>query len=233
MGQHLRLRRRRARRGRQGEGEFTAPAAATVSEGDVISIDGTTGEVFLGEVPVGRLAGGAVLRGRRARRRPTSWSARWPGSWSTPTRSRRLGVRANADTAEDAARARRFGAEGIGLCRTEHMFLGERRQLVENLIVAEDDDGQREAARGAAAAAAAGLRRDPRGDGRAAGDDPADRPAAARVPARLHRPVRRGGPRGRREGTARQRAAQAAARRCGGCTSRTRCSACAACGSAS
>ena len=55
---------------------------------------------------------------------------------------RRLRVRANADTPEDAARARRFGAEGIGLCRTEHMFLGERRQLVENLIVAEDEAGQ-------------------------------------------------------------------------------------------
>ena len=56
--------------------------------------------------------------------------------------ARRLEVRTNADTAEDAARARRFGAQGIGLCRTEHMFLGERRQLVENLIVAEDEDGQ-------------------------------------------------------------------------------------------
>jgi len=58
---------------------------------------------------------------------------------------RRLGVRTNADTAEDAARARRFGAQGIGLCRTEHMFLGERRELVENLIVADDDEGQRKA----------------------------------------------------------------------------------------
>jgi pyruvate,orthophosphate dikinase len=56
---------------------------------------------------------------------------------------RRLGVRANADTPEDAARARRFGAEGIGLCRTEHMFLGERRQLVEQLILA-DSDADRE-----------------------------------------------------------------------------------------
>ena len=58
---------------------------------------------------------------------------------------RRLGVRANADTGEDSARARRFGAEGIGLCRTEHMFLGERRQLVERLILAEDD-AERQAA---------------------------------------------------------------------------------------
>ena len=44
---------------------------------------------------------------------------------------------ANADTPDDAARAVRFGAEGIGLCRTEHMFLGERRELVERLILAE------------------------------------------------------------------------------------------------
>src|SRR5690606_3782081 len=49
---------------------------------------------------------------------------------------RRLGVRANADNPEDAARAVRFGAEGIGLCRTEHMFLGDRRQLVEDLVLA-------------------------------------------------------------------------------------------------
>jgi pyruvate,orthophosphate dikinase len=55
---------------------------------------------------------------------------------------RRLQVRTNADTAEDAARARRFGAQGIGLCRTEHMFLGERRGLVENLIVANTEEEQ-------------------------------------------------------------------------------------------
>jgi pyruvate,orthophosphate dikinase len=53
-------------------------------------------------------------------------------------RTRRLRVRANADTAEDATRARDMGAEGIGLCRTEHMFLGERRVLIERLVLAED-----------------------------------------------------------------------------------------------
>ena len=53
---------------------------------------------------------------------------------------RRLAVRTNADTPDDSARARRFGAQGIGLCRTEHMFLGDRRQLVETLILAEDED---------------------------------------------------------------------------------------------
>ena len=65
----------------------------------------------------------------------------------------------NADTAEDAARARRFGAQGIGLCRTEHMFLGDRRELVEHLIVADDEKGQHKALDGAAAPAARGLRR--------------------------------------------------------------------------
>ena len=58
---------------------------------------------------------------------------------------RRLGVRANSDTPEDSERARRFGAQGIGLCRTEHMFLGDRRKLVEDLILAESDD-ERQAA---------------------------------------------------------------------------------------
>jgi pyruvate,orthophosphate dikinase len=56
--------------------------------------------------------------------------------------ARRMVVRANADTPEDAARARRFGAQGIGLCRTEHMFLGERRALVEALILADTDEEQ-------------------------------------------------------------------------------------------
>ena len=69
--------------------------------------------------------------------------------------ARRLGVRANADKAEDAERARRFGAAGIGLCRTEHMFLGERRQLVEDLVLADDD-----AARDAALTALLPLQRD-------------------------------------------------------------------------
>jgi pyruvate,orthophosphate dikinase len=61
--------------------------------------------------------------------------------------ARRMAVRANVDTAEDAARARRFGAQGIGLCRTEHMFLGQRRALVERLILA-DTDAEREDALG-------------------------------------------------------------------------------------
>jgi pyruvate,orthophosphate dikinase len=58
---------------------------------------------------------------------------------------RRLGVRTNSDNGEDSARAVRFGAQGIGLTRTEHMFLGERRQLVETLILADDDAGRQSA----------------------------------------------------------------------------------------
>ena len=143
---------------------------------------------------------------------------------------RRLGVRANSDNGQDSARAVRFGAQGIGLTRTEHMFLGERRQLVERLILAEDDAGREAALAAARAAAARRLRRDLRGDGRAAGHDPAARPAAARVPARPDRAVGQGRA-GRRRGDRRRTAS--CSTRCAGCTSRTRCSACAASGSAS
>ena len=69
--------------------------------------------------------------------------------------TRRLRVRANADTAEDAARARRLGAQGIGLCRTEHMFLGERRMLIERLVLADVRRQARVGGTGGAAAAAA------------------------------------------------------------------------------
>ncbi|GAA4152852.1 pyruvate, phosphate dikinase [Actinomadura keratinilytica] len=124
---------------------FTAPGGVTVQEGETISIDGTTGRVYLGEVPVEdspvvRYFEGALDPGegdelvQAVHRIMRHADAR-----------ARLGVRANADTPEDAARARRFGARGIGLCRTEHMFLGDRRRLVEQLILAETDDERRTA----------------------------------------------------------------------------------------
>jgi pyruvate,orthophosphate dikinase len=115
---------------------FTTPDGTVVAEGDVISIDGTSGAVYLGEVPVVPSAVVEYFEGSRA---PDSDLLR---AVDTIIRhaddSRRLGVRANADTPTDAERARRFGAHGIGLCRTEHMFLGQRRTLVERLILAED-----------------------------------------------------------------------------------------------
>ena len=127
-------------------GRFTTQDGTVVSEGDTISIDGSTGEVFLGEVAVtpspvvryfeGTLdpaADGTVPVVRAVHR-----------LMEVADRVRRMRVRANADNAEDAARARRFGAEGIGLARTEHMFLGERRALVEKLVLAETDTEREE-----------------------------------------------------------------------------------------
>ena len=106
---------------------------------------------------------------------------------------RTLSVRANADTPEDARRAHEFGAEGIGLCRTEHMFMAADRQpKMQRMIMAADEAGRRAVARGAAAAPAVRLRGPLRGDGRAPGDDPAARPAAARVHARSHGARREG-----------------------------------------
>ncbi|HET6728645.1 MAG TPA: pyruvate, phosphate dikinase [Jiangellaceae bacterium] len=124
-------------------GEFTASDGARVSEGDVISIDGGTGEVFLGEVPVvpsavvGALQGDEPERLSEGDREVVSAVGRL---MKRADGERRLGVRANADTPEDARRARTLGAAGIGLCRTEHMFLGDRRKIVERIILARSDD---------------------------------------------------------------------------------------------
>ncbi|MGY1806235.1 pyruvate, phosphate dikinase [Blastococcus sp. SYSU D00669] len=128
-------------------GRFTAPDGTVVNEGDVISIDGSTGRVWLGEVPV---EPSSVVRYFEGELDPDAADAddlvKAVHRILTHADSRRaLGVRTNADTPEDSARARRFGAQGIGLCRTEHMFLGDRRQLVEKLILAEGDE-ERQAA---------------------------------------------------------------------------------------
>ncbi|MER6493864.1 pyruvate, phosphate dikinase [Streptomyces griseorubiginosus] len=124
---------------------MTVPGGHVVEEGDLISIDGSSGKVYLGEVPVvpspvveyfeGRMHAGANDADElvEAVHRIMAFA----------DRKRRLRVRANADNAEDAMRARRFGAQGIGLCRTEHMFLGDRRELVERLILA-DTEAERE-----------------------------------------------------------------------------------------
>ncbi|MEV7152479.1 pyruvate, phosphate dikinase [Streptomyces sp. NPDC051287] len=126
---------------------MTVPGGQVVEEGDVISIDGSSGKVYLGEVPVvpspvveyfeGRMHAGAQDAGElvEAVHRIMAFA----------DRKRRLRVRANADNAEDALRARRFGAQGIGLCRTEHMFLGDRRELVERLILADTQEDREEA----------------------------------------------------------------------------------------
>jgi pyruvate,orthophosphate dikinase len=117
---------------------LVGPDGSTFGEGDVLSIDGTTGQVFGG--PVATVASPVVqyFEGEVAVDDDALVAAVHRVLEHADAR-RRLAVRANADTGDDARRARRFGAAGIGLCRTEHMFLGERRALVENLILADDD----------------------------------------------------------------------------------------------
>jgi pyruvate,orthophosphate dikinase len=118
---------------------------STINEGDMISIDGTTGEVFLGEVPVVPSPVVQYFEGSLAPDAGDELVAAVHRLISHADEVRRLAVWTNADTADDAARARRFGAQGIGLCRTEHMFLGERREAVERLILA-DEAEERDAA---------------------------------------------------------------------------------------
>ncbi|GAA1509761.1 pyruvate, phosphate dikinase [Kribbella lupini] len=117
----------------------------TFGPGEMISIDGTTGEVFLGEVPVVPSPVVQYFEGSLAPDAGDELVASVHRLMTHADEIRRLGVRTNADTADDAARARRFGAQGIGLCRTEHMFLGERRESVERLILSEND-AERDAA---------------------------------------------------------------------------------------
>jgi pyruvate,orthophosphate dikinase len=113
-----------------------------VVEGDVISIDGTTGAVFLGEVAVVASVVTNYVQGIVDPGAPTS-SALVRSIHRIITHAdqvRRMSVRANADTPEDAEVARQMGAQGIGLTRTEHMFLGDRRVLVERLVLATTDE---------------------------------------------------------------------------------------------
>lgn len=122
-----------------------------VAEGDVISIDGTTGEVFLGQVPVKQSSvvhyfeEGLEAATRGVDEATAELVSAVDRIMRHADERRRLGVRTNADTGPDAARARRMGAEGIGLLRTEHMFLGEHKVYVEKLILA-NTDADREAA---------------------------------------------------------------------------------------
>jgi len=133
------------------KGELTTAQGEILTAGDIISIDGSTGEIFLGSVPV---TASPIVKlfeqGKQAAlvgvdpatadliesvdRIMVHADAR-----------RRMGVRANADTGPDAERARRMGAQGIGLLRTEHMFLGQRRQLIEDLILSESAEQNKSA----------------------------------------------------------------------------------------
>ena len=136
-------------------------AAGTVTIGDLvltaddtIAIDGQTGEIFRGEVPVTDspvttylaegLEAGIAAAGEDAGTRELVEAV--DKLLSHADKVRRLRVRANADTPLDSKRAIAFGAEGIGLCRTEHMFLGDRRPLVERAILSAPESDERQAA---------------------------------------------------------------------------------------
>ena len=117
-----------------GAGQFQVDVpgrgVVTVARGDTISIDGSTGGVMLGAVPLEEPALPASLQSLL--------------DWADD--ARRLRVRTNADTPDDAAKARAFGAEGIGLCRTEHMFFGPDRLLAVREMILADDPAARRAA---------------------------------------------------------------------------------------
>ena len=101
----------------------------TIREGDPITIDGSSGNVFVGEVPTIK----------------PKIPMEWPILLSWAQKTKRLGVRANADTPDDAKRARKYGAEGIGLCRTERMFnAADRQGIFVDMIMARDVNQRKE-----------------------------------------------------------------------------------------
>ncbi len=117
----------------------------TINEGDYITLDGATGRVFAGALPTIPSEVVQVTNGTlRPAAAPTYQAYAELLGWADEVRT--LKVRANADTPRDARIARNFGAEGIGLCRTEHMFFeGERIQVMREMIVARDGSGRRRA----------------------------------------------------------------------------------------
>jgi pyruvate,orthophosphate dikinase len=116
-----------------------------IVEGDWLTLDGGTGNVYSGDLPTTPSEVVQVTRGMRAATTAPAFQAfDRLMSWADEVRT--LGVRANADTPADARMARAFGAEGIGLCRTEHMFFeGDRITAMREMIVARDEGGRRRA----------------------------------------------------------------------------------------
>lgn len=123
----------------QKDGSFVA-----INEGDMISIDGGTGEILLGELPTSASEIDMVLNGELERESQMANNFKLLMQWADV--ARKLKVRANADTPRDAKRARNFGAEGIGLCRTEHMFFDGKRILIMREMILANSLEEREKA---------------------------------------------------------------------------------------
>ena len=126
-------------------GGFFTVGGKSVYAGEIISIDGSTGAVYLGELPVVASPVTSYLEGLLDSESDEASAVvkAVHGLLTHADSIRSLRVRANADTPEDAIKARILGGEGVGLCRTEHMFLGPRRGYVERLVLAENEDVQR------------------------------------------------------------------------------------------
>lgn len=130
----------------EAAGEARGPDGQVLHTGDLISVDGTTGAIYLGNIPVrpspvaGALSEGAAPQEATAQLAPQD--ARLVGAVARllahADERARVKVRVNAETADEAAAARAAGATGIGLCRTEHMLLGSRRELVEHVVLGID-----------------------------------------------------------------------------------------------
>ncbi|NMM23382.1 MAG: pyruvate, phosphate dikinase [Phycicoccus sp.] len=123
----------------------------SIKEGDTISVDGTTGKIFRGALAVRQSQVAELLekqaddgsdaeQAEQAEPVAGSLAAAVLQLLAHADHRRLIGVRANAETSPDALRARRLGAEGIGLCRTEHMLLGERAVLVEHMVLGDESD---------------------------------------------------------------------------------------------
>ena len=129
-----------------GRGELKAEAHEPLEEGDWLSIDGTTGEILSGQLPTrpSEIIQVLIEKSMKPEESETYRNFDRLLKWADAIRT--LGVRTNADTPQDARVARLFGAHGIGLCRTEHMFFQEERILrVREMILARDEKGRRAA----------------------------------------------------------------------------------------
>ncbi len=118
----------------------TFPSGRVLHEGSLLSVDGTTGDVFAGQRDIEQSAVATAIQGDAPSDADPVVSAVLR-LLSHADKRRRLKVLANAEIPEEARTARRYGAEGIGLCRTEHMLLGSRRQLVERVVLDNDREG--------------------------------------------------------------------------------------------
>ena len=119
----------------------------TIKEGEYVSIDGTTGEVFAGQIKTipSEVLQVMVDKTLKPAKSPIYRDFALLMSWADE--ARRLGIRTNADQPDQAAVAVSFGAEGIGLCRTEHMFFeGNRIDAVREMIIADDEAGTQKGA---------------------------------------------------------------------------------------